>query len=829
MAELIDRAKEIRDETRLGRNTASRVGGLLVDIVGQLGEGGGSCVFTDLGGIPESEFDHIDKSGYYLYSIQAGSGEIKGILVVSNDGDIRQIRYEYDGIYTRSYFDEGWTGWSDYFVSSLRHYIDNDTIYWDDAHKVIKAIGGSVVDTHSITVGINPNDVDHVTVTSEGADVTETTVSAGKDSYTIKVRKGGSAIVKIVAADGYVVSQVNVDKVSQGAISSYTFDNVSSDHTMYVWMAVDEEEQTDHDFLMRSDLADVTYSGIGECIDAIKADYPDGLTQDVTITCISKATEKRGSQYNSKYGIFVYSMSLWNQGSIHTLTIDGGNLYTIDCKWLGGIYLNSVDNVIVENLSIKNYYNMLGQYAPEEMAAVMFGKSDKGDKCRNIILYNCTFNGHCVNSSGNRVYAWACVRLKSVVNCVVRKCTFKDAGSVVLMIGGCSSAEITRCSIQGDYHTDSSSSLIAHPAIISAGGSNGIIKICDNDLNGSSMREYAVSLSGFKRIDIHRNIIRDGSGQFFSMAGSDNLSIVDNVMYNNITNGLYSYTRRIFGCGNVGQLEFKNNTVYMNGTFSSDQEVLSATNVADLINCNNIVMNPLNRCYVLLNLSGGITGSYTAYNNLYSSSFYDNNPERRWSKFKPLTCNNNNPEDGYLNMSFADQNRLLAAFQANGYETGSWALSETAVLLNIQNGGNDYKLIDNLADTYQAYIAGLPEFDYDYKKHGNAATIGAYNLQGVVWDETADTSTGYMGVNTVDQATFTDVAVYQVPTDDTIVLQLNCKNRDVLLKTTLTPDTGEQVISFGQVASLAPVCVSLDEMYVRDNNYDMVIEQLSYE
>lgn len=267
----------------------------------------------------------------------------------------------------------------------------------------------------------------------------------------------------------------------------------------------------------------------------------------------------------------------------------------------------------------------------------------------------------------------------------------------------------------------------------------------------------------------------------------------------------------------------------MNGTFSSDQEVLSATNVADLINCNNIVMNPLNRCYVLLNLSGGITGSYTAYNNLYSSSFYDNNPERRWSKFKPLTCNNNNPEDGYLDMSFADQNRLLTAFQAKGYETGSWALSETAVLLNIQNGGNDYKLIDNLADTYQAYIAGLPEFDYDYKKHGNAATIGAYNLQGIVWDETADTSTGYMGVNTVDQATFTDVAVYQVPTDDTIVLQLNCKNRDVLLKTTLTPDTGEQVISFGQVASLAPVCVSQDEMYVRDNNYDMVIEQLSYE
>ena len=46
MNELVERAKQIRDEVRVGANTASRVGGLLVDIIGQIGTGSGDTVFT---------------------------------------------------------------------------------------------------------------------------------------------------------------------------------------------------------------------------------------------------------------------------------------------------------------------------------------------------------------------------------------------------------------------------------------------------------------------------------------------------------------------------------------------------------------------------------------------------------------------------------------------------------------------------------------------------------------------------------------------------------------------------------------------------------------
>lgn len=76
----------IRKETNWGKNTAERVGRTLVGIVEQLVAMEPSAQFIDLGSIPEDEFDNITKPGYYLYAIQAGSGEIKGILVVSNDG-----------------------------------------------------------------------------------------------------------------------------------------------------------------------------------------------------------------------------------------------------------------------------------------------------------------------------------------------------------------------------------------------------------------------------------------------------------------------------------------------------------------------------------------------------------------------------------------------------------------------------------------------------------------------------------------------------------------------------------------------------------------------
>lgn len=46
------------------------------------------------------------------------------------------------------------------------------------------------------------------------------------------VYAGSSTTLLFVPNDGYVVSNITIDGVAQGAISSYTFDNISSDHTV---------------------------------------------------------------------------------------------------------------------------------------------------------------------------------------------------------------------------------------------------------------------------------------------------------------------------------------------------------------------------------------------------------------------------------------------------------------------------------------------------------------------------------------------------------------------------------------------------------------------
>ena len=102
-------------------------------------------------------------------------------------------------------------------------------------------------------------------------------------------------------------------------------------------------------------------------------------------------------------------------------------------------------------------------------------------------------------------------------------------------------------------------------------------------------------------------------------------------------------------------------------------------------------------------------------------------------------------------------------------------------------------------------------------------------MDGVVWDESTDTSSGYEGTNIVDLVTFNNSAAYRVPTDDLLLLRINSKKRGILFKSTFTPETGDAIMRFGQFVSVALYCVSADGMYVSDNPYTLTIEDNSYE
>lgn len=822
MNDLLKRAKEIRDEVRLGSNTASRVGGLLVDIVGQIGTGNGNAVFTVLGGMPESDFDNVTEPGYYTYSLQDGTGEIKGMLVVSDNSDIRQVRYEFGGTYIRSRTDEGWEEWNDQFVYKLRKHIDNNTIYWDGDNQVIKAKGG-ITETVSIKVTINPANVGQCTISATG-DTINVVESDDKSSYYITATKTGTVTITIVPKDGYQVSKLNVDAVSQGAVSEYIFENLASDHTMYVWM---EEMlvQTDADFLIRSDKPSVYYSGLGECIAAIKEDYPDKLTKDIMISCVKKATEVRGSQWNSTYGIWTSTLTDWNKDSLYTLTINGNGLYTINCKWLGGLLFENVDNVFIKGISMLNYCNFSGQNTPEEISAIMFRGNDDS-KVKNAALYNCKFNGYYANSSGYKAPTWYCLRFKKTANVLIDLCDFDKAAAVAIFANGIENSEITRSHLQGDYYINAAG--VGHANVLSISGNNAYLKLADNVIDGAGMIEYACSIGGVSELDLLRNTVKNCSGQAFSISKTvQKFNIVSNLFHSNITNGQYAYIRRIFGCSEIKELNVCNNTVYFNGEFSSNQEFLSGR-FDKLVNCNNIFINKLNKAYVAFLNNGSGVKEYIAYNNIYASPFYNDNPSERFTRFSPVEVEVNGGE--YLDFSF--ETRKLAEYKIRDYETDSVALSNTDSILNIDEGGSDYKILDSLKNTYLSKKEYAPEFDIDYLRASiESVSPGAYNLSGEQWDETTDDGTGYVGTNTVDQDTFNNTAAYIVPTDDIVTIKVNSKNRNLFVKSLLTSDSGHSLMRFGQVITVSLQCTCNKEtgMYIEDNNYTLNIKEESYE
>ena len=755
MNDLLKRAKEIRDEVRIGRNTASRVGGLLVDIVGQVG---GAGTFVPLGSILLNEFDDLTEPGYYTYSLQDGTGEINGILVISSHGYsvTSQKRYELDGVYQRTFTDEGWEGWGDEFIFKLRTYIDNDTVYWDGNNQVIKAKGG-VLETISIRISINPANVGQCTISAIG-DIINVVESEDKSNYYITAAKTGTVTIKVIPKDGYQVQKLNVDQVSQGSVSEYTFENLASDHTMYVWM---EEMlvQTDTDFLIRSDKPSVYYSGLGECIAAIKEDYPDKLTKDIMISCVKKAMEIRGSQWNSTYGIWTSTLTDWNKDSLYTLTINGNDLYTINCRWLGGLLFENVDNLFIKGVSMLNYCNFSGASSPEELAAIMVRSNDATDKVKNVALHNCKFNGYYTDSSGKQWHTWYCLRLKNVSNALIDSCNFDRASSVVVYMNGIDSAEINRSYLKGDYYINAGG--LGHANVLSISGNNAYLKLADNTIDGTGMIEYACSIGGVSEFDLVRNTIKNCAGQPFSISGDmQRFNIKSNLFHSNITGGLYAYVRRMFGCSGIKELNVDNNTVYFNGEYSSSQEFLSGN------------------FEKLANYSGGVK-EYLSSNNIYASAFWNNNPSERFINFSPVKAEIN--EGDYLDFSF--ETRKLGEYKNRGYEADSTALSNADNILNIDEGGTDYKLLESLKNTYLSNKEYAPEFDIDYLRASiNNVSPGAYNLFGEQWDETTDASTGYEGTNMADLETFSNSIVYIVPTDDIITVRVNSKNRNLFIK-----------------------------------------------
>lgn len=583
----------------------------------------------------------------------------------------------------------------------------------------------------------------------------------------ITAPKGSDVILEFTPNAGFEVSNVTIDETEQGIITQYTLISVQEDHSVNVWYKESAEIPEYTDFLQRSDLEGVYYSSLHTAMAAVKNDYPDGLTQDVTISCVKAGTEYRNptdTGKNQSERIWTAAINNWNKGTQYTLTIDGQYKYTISAYSLGGVSLRNVDNIIFRNMAFTDYSNFSKGSTAEEMAAI-YSIGAIEDKNKNIVIINCTFNGQ----SGNSL-AWYGIDCKLTSNVIIDKCTMVHAGGRVIKVTDVDVLEITNSSLSGD-----SIYSMGHSNLLYATGAKKCL-ISDCDIDGDTFTEYVMQFVGFTDVSFKRCRIHNCSGQPVLMQGNEKIDILFEscLIDNNMKAPKYLYCKFFMRANQpVRNLTIRNNTVYLNGKGVYYQEGFSVDgNIDSLNNNNNIYIDASAQVNAFVSVTGTVV-NYNGNNNLYKAILYSTGS--RFLSTKILSI------DMLLNGKDA---RDLTAIQTLGIESGSTMLANTVNVLNVETGAADYKLIDALSATYPAVIALTPKYDKEYKLMTDSPNIGCYNNNGSVWDETTDTSTGYAGLH--DFTHFSEAAAYTLPSDDIAVLSVNCDNRNMNVKTKLT-------------------------------------------
>lgn len=662
-----------------------------------------------------------------------------------------------------------------------------------------------------IELGVDPNSIGLATVTATG-DVVSCLPNSNGSKWIIRAKLGGTCTVKITPNNKYGVEKLNVDKVDKGAITSYTFPNLLPKHTMYLWMRKEAEPFVD--FLERSDLPDVFYSSLDSALQAIKKDYPIGLTGDVTVSCIKKGEEIRDPNDPNKITnlrLYLTTLKNFNKGSIYTLTIDGRNQYKVNGYSLGIIHIDKCDNIIFKNIEFIDYSNYIKQSSPEEMAAI-FSTGEVTNKNKNIVVLNCTFYGDYYHTDTVHYFADYALDCKLTSNIIVDNCTFTKAAATVIRASDVEVLEVRRSTVQGSQKWS-----VAHPLLVNANGAV-LIRISDCFLDGTDLREYGVSAIDTKEFILQRSIIANFASTpiFLNGVVAGKLSVESCLFRNNLHTYVAAYFRFIIRVEQeLIEARILNNTLFMDGNGAFFQVCFSfSLNVGRLVNYNNIYIDKVARCGAFIALTDSSISNYVSGNNLYKGVLHVEG--KRFNSVRVLECPSFKATNGIKD------ERDLAQFQEKGFEEFSHQIADDIPLLTTEiDGKGNYAIASKYAEEYLSDKILRSEYDINYYKIVTVPTRGAYNINGIVWDETADTDEGYNGTNMVDNTSFSHHGTRTVPSDDTLLFKATTQDRTKLIRFTLYSKV-KNILRYGNSISAFLECeYDKNGMYIRNTFYDV--------
>lgn len=627
-----------------------------------------------------------------------------------------------------------------------------------------------------------------------------------------KVNKGDSLTVQIISNDGYEVDKVNVDAVNQGAITSYTFENVQADHTMYAWFKAAEPVAPDDPIpaYIRSDAPLVTYRSLYSAIASLVADYPEGLNKDISITCVSEGIDYRNNEFDKKPNndkLFNSVVRQWNRDTSYILTLDGAGISTIDGQGFGGIYIEDSSNIRIRNFIFRNCNTYEGVATPEETACVYATNITDAYPCRNLYLENLTIIGQSTLSPGSTFRTRYGISAKKYDNVYICNCRMNAIACMGIQLSGVKLACIIKTSISGIMH----SGIVGHPRIIYATGCNEV-RIEDCDMNCDSFNEAALALESIMNLYMLRNHIYNCKGPVLDASGIDNIDnlVIDyNYMHDNLIRPLYTWDAQYIAispaCNN---LRITNNLVIFSSSMTNEFFFRATVNVENFVNANNIfIKRSAGNNFGLFLFNSGSIANAVMSNNIYkmtSALFYS------------------------FNGLAASSGRDLAKLQELGYESGTELVGISTDILISETGGTRNCLLPTYASAHKSVVGYVGEFDITYKRNtpGNTS-IGAENYYAEDFDENADVTAGYTGVDIDSEKNFSSVSMYSVPADNVMLLHHNTKLRTRFIKFIIskTDAPNDKVIALGKHA-LFTVEPKLDENgeYVADQLYNIEVE-----
>lgn len=567
-------------------------------------------------------------------------------------------------------------------------------------------------------------------------------------------------------------------------------------------------------FLERSDLPGVYYSTLHTALNAVKADYPNKLTKDVTIHCIGTATEVRDPQDPNKLTnlrIWTAVLEDWNKDSVYSLTINGHNRYTLSAYSLGGVHIERCDNIIFRGIRFTEYSNYVKGSSPEELSAI-YSTGSTESKNKNILVIDCIFEGRYLHTNNIVYFANFALDTKLTSNLFIYNCQFSYAGAVPIKSTDTDVFEIKKSYISGNIKRSD----IAHECLFNVTGAY-FMKVSDCMLNGETLREYGLTLIDIKQLIFERCTFYNFGGTILDVSGIEELTFNMEacLFFNCLIEYILNYLRFFMRFEqDLKELNLFNNTFMMNGMGAYYQETVSVNgNVGTLNNYNNIFIESNLRTNAFISILGEI-GNYYSSNNVYKATLYSIGT--RFNATQILVCPSFNTAHSITEV------RNLVQLQTNGFEDDSTILGSGINLLKTEiDNSLDFNIAPDYQNVYFSNNIVKAMFDRDYKQNVSNTSIGALNINGVLWNEISDTDETYRGKNLEDDETFSNLALYTCPSEDPLLIKANTLDRTKLVKFIITSDT-KAYLFIGNTIFVSVSCeVDENGLYIGNTLYDV--------